>query len=615
MTSRPNILVILTEDLTPHSKTYGDPLSPMKSIDVIAENALVFENAYCVAPVCAPSRFSMITGIEPASCSPAHSHAADGVLPEGMRLLTHPLKDLGYYCTNYSKADYNFKANMPELWDDFSMESHWRNRAEGQPFFAFFNFTQTHESSLHGTEYSVVKPDQIEVPPYLPDTPDIREDFARAYTGMAKSEEMIAKLLAELEEDGLTDSTVIVQISDHGGSTPRSKRYLYDTGNKVPLMIKFPGATEQKRISTAVTLIDFAPTIIEIAGGVKPATMTGSSVLGLAHDDADRMVFTGRDRMDENYDLIRTARTSQYLYIRNYFPHRPLLQQQAYAWQAKGYQSWETEYLAGRTNALQSRYFEPKPVEEFYDNYADPHQINNLIDSPEHQERIQKHRDGLNRRTLEIFDNGFIPEGSKAAGLVNSRNPEIYPLARVLEMANKAIEINVANLALFIGALKDENEVVRFWAAQGLLYLAEKAAPAIDAVIAGLADESPHVRIVLAESADMLGERGKALATYRQLIDASLPYEVLIRLAKSMVYLKQLPNELLEDCKQMHQKLRDPGMATSGYFNAYSAFNYLIFRMEGKYKPDSPVFDMDLFVERMRKSNPAIFASMQQGRK
>jgi len=615
MTSRPNILVILTEDLSPHSKTYGDPLSPMKSIDAIAENALVFENAYCVAPVCAPSRFSMITGIEPASCSPAQNHAADGVIPEGMRLLTHPLKDLGYYCTNYSKADYNFKANMPELWDDFSMESHWRNRAEGQPFFAFFNFTQTHESSLHGSEYTVVQPDQIEVPPYLPDTPDIRADFARAYTGMAKSEERIAKLLAELEEDGLTDSTVIVQISDHGGSTPRSKRYLYDTGNKVPLMIKFPDSTKQQRISTAVTLIDFAPTIIAIAGGVKPETMTGKSVLTLAHNDEDRMVFTGRDRMDENYDLIRTARTAQYLYIRNYFPHRPLLQQQAYAWQALGYQSWESEYLAGRTNALQSRYFEPKPAEEFYDNYADPHQINNLIDSPEHQERIQRHRDGLNRRTLEIFDNGFIPEGSQAAGLVNSRKPEIYPLEQVLTLANAAIQMDEANLSLFVASLEDENEVVRFWAAQGLLFLAEKATPAIESVLAGLSDSNPHVRIVLAELAAILGNRGAALVTFKQLLDASLPYEVLIRVAKSMVYLKPLPAELLGESKELQEFLRGPKAATSGYFNALSAFNYLISRIEGTYQPDSAIFDKELFVERMRKSNPAIFASMEQNRK
>lgn len=615
MAHRPNILVILTEDLSPHSKTYGDDLSPMKSIDAIAENALVFENAYCVAPVCAPSRFSMITGIEPASCSPAHSHAADGVLPEGMRLLTHPLKDLGYYCTNYSKADYNFKANMPDLWDDYSMESHWRNRAEGQPFFAFFNFTQTHESSLHGSEITVVQPDQIEVPPYLPDTPEIRGDFARAYTGMAKSEEKVAELLAELEEDGLTESTVIVQISDHGGSTPRSKRYLYDTGNKVPLVIKFPGATKQQRISTAVTLIDFAPTIIEIAGGVKPESMTGKSVLSLAVNDDERMVFTGRDRMDENYDLIRTARTSQYLYIRNYFPHRPLLQQQAYAWQALGYQSWETEYLAGRTNEIQSSYFEPKPAEEFYDNYADPHQINNLINSPEHQERIQRHRDGLNRRTLDIFDNGFIPEGSFAAGLANSRKPEIYPLEQVLSLANAAIEMDEANISLFAESLEDKNEVVRFWAAQGLLFLAEKAAPVNKNVLAGLSDPNPHVRIVLAELAAIIGHRDTALVTFRELLDASLPYEVLIRVAKTMVYMRPLPAELLSESKKVQEFLRGPGAATSGYFNALSAFTYLIAHIEGTYQPDSPIFDTELFVERMRKSNPAIFASMAQNRK
>lgn len=622
MTFRPNILVILTEDLSPHAGVYGDRLSPLKSVDAIAMDGLVFENAYCAAPVCAPSRFSLITGMEPASCSPANNHAADAFLPASLRLLTHPLKDLGYYCANFSKADYNFEANMPDLWHDFSLNAHWRNRSEDQPFFIFFNFTQTHESSLFRDEVTEVSPDQVEVPPYLPDTPEIRADFARYYTAMAKSEKQIAIVLSALEEDGLVDSTVILQISDHGGSTPRTKRFVYDSGNKVPLIIKIPEAMqgeriwrEPERISTAVTLIDFAPTIIDIAGGDKPETMIGQSLLGLAGQDDDRMVFTGRDRMDENMDMIRTARTSQYTYIRNYFPNRPWLQQQAFAWQAKGYQSWETEYLAGRTNEIQSMYFGEKPSEEFYDNFADPHQIHNLIESSDLHERIQRHRDGLDARTLAIYDNGFIPEGSAMAGLVNSREPKLYPLQEVLSLANLAIKRDPRNVEMFVAGLGHENLVVRFWAAQGLLYLKGEAMSVGKHVLAGLTDSDPNVRIALAELTVILGHREEALEVYRALIDGDQPYQVIIRAAKSLVALDELPVELLPDIEKTYNRLQEDEKDNSGYFNAGRALMYLILRTKGEYRPDSKVFDNDLFLKRLERSNPGLIANMQHGRK
>lgn len=621
MSNRPNILVILTEDLSPHSATYGDSLSPMKSVDEIAKDALIFENAFCAAPVCAPSRFSMITGIEPASCAPAQNHAADGIVPKNIKLLTHPLKETGYYCCNYSKADYNFQADMPELWDDFSLDAHWRNREEGQPFFAFFNLTQTHESSLFRDEVTIVKPEEIELPPYLPDTQAIREDFARHYTAMDRSEKAIRKLLDELAADGLSDSTVIMQISDHGGTTPRSKRFIYDSGNKVPLIIKIPknltgerSWPEPGRISTAVSLIDFAPTICDIAGTEKPETMIGSSLLGILPSDQERMVFTGRDRMDENFDLIRTARTSKYLYIRNYFPNRPWLVHQAFAWQARGYQSWEEEHLAGRTNEIQERYFGEKPAEEFYDNFSDPHQINNLVDSHEHQELIVKYRDELDRRTISIFDNGFIPEGSSIQGLINSRDPKLYPIADVLNLANLTLKKDPNNIPAFVSALSSEHEVMRFWAAQGLLTLKGHSKPAESEVILGLSDTSDNVKAVLAELAVILGHRTKALAVFRELLSADKPFEILLRALTALVWLEDLPIELLDDCKKLSTALKSEAKSTSGYFNAYSATRYLIERIERTYEPSSQIFDTPLFMERMQRNSPGLLAGMQRDR-
>jgi arylsulfatase A-like enzyme len=614
---KPNILVILTEDLSPHSKTYGDTLSPLKSIDEIAREALIFENAFCTAPVCSPSRFSLITGMEPASCAPAQNHSANGVLPSDIKLLTQPLREAGYYCVNYSKADYNFEANMPELWDDYSMGAHWRNRGNGQPFFAFFNLTQTHESSIFREEVTSISAEQIEVPPYLPDTLPIREDFARYYTAMQKSEEKISQLLSELKEDGLLESTVIVQISDHGGSTPRSKRFNYDSGNKVPLIINIPNGFSEtriwrtpERISTAVSLIDFAPTICDLAGVAKPETMIGKSLLTVAKSDTETIVFTGRDRMDENFDLVRTARTSRFLYIRNYFPNRPLLQHQAFAWQARGYQSWEEEYLDGRTNQLQSSYFGQKPAEEFYDTHADPHQVKNLIDDPEHIERIRNFRKALDERTLAIFDNGFIPEGSPEMGLVNSRNPEVYPLAEVLELANLSIQSRSENADHFAEGLTSKFEVIRFWSAQGLLLLGEKAASYKDLLIYSLNDQSDNVKTIVCELLVLLGERSSAIEVYRELLDSDKPFEILIRTLKSLAALLSPPVEIIQELRSLESSLREPSKDTSGYFNAYSATRYLIMKIEGTYKPSSKVFDNELFMDRMRKNNPELIKAM-----
>lgn len=622
MTFRPNIVVILSEDLSPHSASYGDPLSPMKTVDAIAQNALVYENAYCTVPVCAPSRFSMLTGMEPASVGPAQQMRADGVVPESYELLTTPLRKVGYYCINVGKSDYNFDAKMGKLWDDFSMDASWRNRAEGQPFLAFFNLVETHESALFREPVTIVAPEAVNIPPYLPDTPEIREDFARYYTAMSKSEAHMAKIMSQLVEDGLLESTVIIQFSDHGGSEPRSKRFVYDSGNRIPLIIKMPDAMREERIwrtperiSTAVSLIDFAPTVCDIAGVEKPGTMIGSSLLGVAKSEPERVVFTGRDRMDENYDLIRTARTSQYLYIRNYFPNRPWLQYQAYAWQAKGFQSWEREHLAGRTSELQSRYFGRKPAEEFYDSKADPHQVNNLIDSAEHQGVIDNFRAQLDLRTIEIFDNGFIPEGTAAEGIASSRNPSLYPIEEVLKIAKLSTMRAAANLGTFVELLSHENEVLRFWAAQGLLNLAEAAEPAIDDVLAGLQDPSDHVRTVLAELAAILGHRDVVEKVFSELLISSKPFQVLIRATRAAVYVTPPLVGLAQQVDQLVSELRSPKFDDPGYFNAYTGLLYLKAVLAGNYQPESKLFDETLFLERLAKSNPGMVASMQASRR
>ncbi len=619
---QPNILIILTEDLSPHSATYGETLSAMNAVDAIAKDAIIFENAFCSSPVCSPSRFSMITGMEPASVGPAMHMRGDAVVPASVKLITKPLQDEGYYCLNVGKADYNFEPDMKATWHDSSMSAHWRNRASDQPFFAFFNLVETHESSIFREQVTLVTADQIELPPYLPDTPEIREDFARYYTAMQKSNDHIAQILDELEHDGLADQTVIIQISDHGGSTPRSKRFIYDSGAKVPLVIKIPESMRSSRIwrepqsiSTAVSLIDLAPTVFDIAGGLPaPDTMIGKSLLSVAPADDDQIVFSGRDRMDENYDMIRSARTSRYLYVRNYFPNRPWLQNQAFAWQAKGYQSWETEFLAQRTDEMQSRYFGTKPAEEFYDNHADPHQVNNLIGESEFSATIQRFRDAIDSRIMEIFDNGFIPENSPIEGLPNSRNPRLYPLAEVLHLANLTIHGDATNLPTFVAALKKDNEVLRFWGAQGLLMLGQNAMPALVDIVEALTDSNGHVKAIIAECLARLEHRDLAIGAYQQLLTSSSTYQVLIRAAKSAASIEPKLAELSASVKTLLQQLRTDDFEDQGYFNAYTGLRYLDLTLEGKYVPSAQVFDLELFMKRLQKNNPNVVKSMSTPR-
>ena len=331
---RPNILWITTEDMSPALGAYGDAQARTPNLDRLAEQGILYRRAYASAPICAPARSTLITGIHASSLGTQHLRSAVE-LPEFIRTLPEYLRAHGYYTTNNSKTDYNFS---PEgRWDESGSQAHWRNRPEGRPFFSVFNYGTTHEGRANRDAPEELAelverhdPADAELPPYYPDTPEMRRIWAQNYDLITRMDQQVGALLQQLEADGLTEETIVFFFSDHGHGLPRYKRWLYDTGLRVPLIIRFPEAyagLAPQRAGTStdrlVSFLDFAPTVLSLTGVPIPATMQGHPFLGPDTAPPRDYVFTTRDRADDIYDLSRAAIDDRYIYIRNYMPHLP----------------------------------------------------------------------------------------------------------------------------------------------------------------------------------------------------------------------------------------------------------------------------------------------------
>ncbi|MFC0038560.1 sulfatase-like hydrolase/transferase [Actinomadura rayongensis] len=591
--SRPNILWLMSEDCSPHGAAYGDVLGRMPAIDRLAREGVLFEQAFCTAPVCAPSRFSLITGVHAASHGPAQHMRAVSPFPDALDTYAELLREAGYYCTNNAKTDYNTDLDKDAVWDESSATAHWRDRPDGAPFLAVFNPMDTHESALFHEPVTTVSPEQVRVPEFLPDLPEIRADLARYYTAIEKVDRVFTRLLRELEEDGLWEDTVVLYSSDHGGVGPRSKRFCYDEGLRVPLVVRVPARFAHlspwrpgERVTTAVSHIDLAPTLLSLADVRVPASMQGRPLLGRAAEPPAGLAFGGRDRMGERYDFVRTVRDERYRYLRNYAPHRPYGQHVAYMWMARGYQAWEAAHLAGTLDEPTDRFFRPKPAEELYDLAEDPDETHNLADDPRHAERLATLRDLLDAHLLRVNDNGFIPEGSPLQGYGPSREPGAYPLREVMALAATAITRDPANLATFVTALTDAHEVIRYWAAQGLLMLGADAAPAATALETALDDPSAHVRIAAAEAYGLAVDGPRGVVVLAQALSPEHPPPIRLQALNALVYLGT-DAALAEDGLTAAADADHPGVR--------SAARYLLLRLRGDYTPDTVVFDNDHF--------------------
>lgn len=535
---KPNILWITCEDIGPHLGCYGDTYATTPNIDKLAAKGMIYKYAWSTAPVCAPARTTLISGLYPPSTGSEHMRS-ETRLPEGMLMYPCYLREAGYYASNNSKEDFNL-AHTGKVWDESSNKAHWRNREPGQPFFSIFNFTITHESQIRRRPHTLVNdPAKVRVPAYHPDTPEVRHDWAQYYDNITTMDTQAGEVLQQLEADGLADDTIVVFYGDHGSGMPRSKRWPYNSGLHVGLVVYIPdkyrhlappeykagGASERP-----VGFIDLAPTVLSLAGVRPPEHMHGYAFLGEHIASEQPYIYGFRGRMDERYDMVRSVRDKRYIYIRNYMPHKIYGQHIAYMFETPTTQVWKRLYDQGKLNAAQRKFWERKPPEELYDLENDPDEVNNLVDSPEHQPVLERMRKAQRDLALRIRDIGFLPEDEIHSRAKDSTPYEVaqsdgrYPLQRVMETAELASSLKPDVSAQLVEAMADPDSAVRYWGALGLLMRGEGAVKSSVAVLRkALDDGAPSVRIVAAEALGLYGERAdleKAMAVLLDLAPA-----------------------------------------------------------------------------------------------
>ncbi|MEX0321186.1 MAG: sulfatase [Puniceicoccaceae bacterium] len=409
---RPNIIWIMAEDISTELACYGHPAVKTPNLDMLAKSGKRYANAFCTAPSCTPSRNAMMTGVYQTRTDTQDQRRRGITLPEGVKPITHLLRKAGYYtalgCGYSKKTDLNFAAKALFEGND------WSQRKEGQPFFAQITLQISHRqpktgwSPVRNASAHPVELDEVELPPYFPDHPVCRQDWAEYLDAIEKVDEQVGAILTRLDKEGIADNTVVIFIGDNGRCHLRGKCWLYDAGIRVPLIIRWPNNVEPATVNhDMVSMIDVSATILDIAGVNLPEYLDGHPILGPKAKKRNH-IFAARDLIDEVMDHIRCVRTKRFKYIRNYTPEN-------------GYR--ECEYVQNNrpmlavikqlhaqgalTDAQQLLLAKTKPVEELYDLKADPHEITNLAASAQHQETLKELRLLLDEWIIDTGDKGL----------------------------------------------------------------------------------------------------------------------------------------------------------------------------------------------------------------
>lgn len=435
---QPNILWIVVEDISPTFSFYGDNTAKTPVLDQLSKESIIYDNAFAPVGVCAPTRSSIITGMYPTSIGTMHMRSGKdvfswgkreyaketeikdlenknviqyaAVIPENVKCYTEYLRIAGYYTTNNYKTDYQFAAPVT-AWDENNQKAHWRNAPKGKPFFSVFNIGTTHESRLWKNEKLplTVHPKDVKVPPYLPDNEATRKTIARHYSNVELMDAEVGAILKQLKEDGLYNNTIVFFYSDHGGPLPRQKREIYDSGLKVPFMIK--GLDRKKgRTDRLISFVDLAPAMLSLAGVKPPNHLEGKAFLGIHNDENNEFVFGSSDRFDEFSDRLRSVRNKRYLYVRNDFPDLPKYKDVGYRKNIPLMNTFLNLKENNKLNRVEQIWFETKTKEELYDCKTDPHNVNNLVEKPQYEAILIEMRTALEIHTKDRKDFGLQPE-------------------------------------------------------------------------------------------------------------------------------------------------------------------------------------------------------------
>ena len=422
--NHPNIVCLVVEDISPYLGCYGDSIAYTPNLDKLASQGIRFNRMFSVYGVCAPSRNALITGMYPNSIG-GNNMRTNNIMyvknmpdslqippyectpPAEVKCFTEYLRAAGYYCTNNEKEDYQFKAPK-SAWDESSRKAHWRNRPEGQPFFSIFNFMRSHESQVWACrgEPLSVHPDSVEIPPYFPDTEEVRKDIAQMHTNNTIMDREIQEIIDQLEEDKLLEKTIIIFYADHGGPLPRGKREILETGTRVPFLVRFPdGYLKGTENDDLCSFVDIPPTILSLAGVKIPEYMQGQAFLGEQKSEPREFIYTARDRMGEWFDCRRAIRDERFRYVRNFRPEFGAYLDLDYRKQMSTMR--ELLYLKDKNQLNENQLYwfrTSKQQEELYDLDSDPFELHNLAEDPAYTDKKTELRTTLNKWLEDIDD-------------------------------------------------------------------------------------------------------------------------------------------------------------------------------------------------------------------
>ncbi len=464
--ARPNIVLLLVEDLGPRIGAFGDRVARTPVLDRMADEGVRYTHVFAAAGVCAPSRAALITGMHQASIRAQHMRTSvykwtdgsgrtgyEAVPPPFVKAFPELLRAAGYYTINNSKTDYQF-GNPFTVWDENGSEATWKNRPTDAPFFAMYSLQATHESGLFTPESVAAgmpsfaataaaaeerraglahrtRPEDVVVPPYYPDTPTVRADIARQYDNVQLMDAWVGERLDELKRESVLDNTIVIWATDHGDGFPRAKRSLYDSGLNAPMIVRFPDGRRAGQVNAQmISFVDIAPTILALASVQAPDHLQGINALGPDGEKQSR-IFSSRDRLDEWTDLSRAVRTRDFKYIRNAYPEAPFYLKLPYRESVPMMAELRRMFEAGTLSPLQASYFAtPRPAEELYDLRADLHEVRNLADDPAYTAVKAGLSAALSAWRQKIGDPGKTPEDQmiKAAWGAESQPQTTKPI-------------------------------------------------------------------------------------------------------------------------------------------------------------------------------------------
>ncbi|PWE01383.1 sulfatase family protein [Marinilabilia rubra] len=499
---RPNFLFLVIEDTSPYLlPPYGNEDIKTPNLDFLAKNGVVFSKAYSNGPQCSPARSSLISG----SYSTTYGndwHRNPHIVP-GQYFFPQYLREAGYFTVNAGKTDYNVTKDVrrefyPVAWDKMSgyqsktgkpNASYNDEERNGRPFFAQFNNMTTHMSrmtsvSVENREASKLNPDSVNLPPHVPDLPDVRADYALHLDGVSDADKWVGYFIEDLKEKELFENTIIFFFSDHGGCLPRGKAFGYNTGYQAGLIISAPPKWQhllpEKPGSVSERIVEFAdfgPTLLSAAGVEPPDHLQGKPFMGEHETEEREYGFCFRTNTEDHFDPSRSAFSKKFQYIKFYTPYKIHALRQSFQWGMPAQLAWDSLFLAGKTKPQHRQYYEPKPREMLFDMEKDPYCLNNLADDPEYFSALKKHRKQVFSHVRETKDLGFFPRDvrddfvRKGISLYEWIREEDYPLDSLYDLVERASWPSIEDVDYFSENLSHSRPEMRFWAASGLAYL------------------------------------------------------------------------------------------------------------------------------------------------